>query len=63
MTSQILNNIKSYITEQKSQFTDNYECTSSDYYGDCIDELSNYITGSEIDYLLIDDKELYGIYK
>lgn len=51
VNSQILYNIKSYITERKDQLQDRYECTASDYsLGrlDLIDELVNFIEVEEM---------------
>lgn len=49
--TQVLENLKMYITERQDQLQDRYECTTSDYsLGklDVLEEISNYITGEEM---------------
>lgn len=49
--TQILENLKMYITERQEQVQDRWECTTSDYsLGklDILEEISNYILGEEM---------------
>ena len=56
--TQILENLKMYITERQDQVQDRWECTTSDYsLGklDVLEEISNYILGEEMAITLEDD--------
>jgi hypothetical protein len=49
--TQILENLKMYITERQEQVQDRWECTLSDYHLgklDVLEEISNYILGEEM---------------
>lgn len=56
MTNQILNNLKSYITERQKQTESRYESTESEYSlgkSDALEEIINYIIGEEM-HIMID---------